>query len=98
MRVAFVQTLLACFCRRFGVAELWLFGSVVKGTETLQSDVDILVKFPPDSTTSTWDWPAMTDELRTIFGREVDLLSVGVLNNPFRRASILASQRLLFAA
>ena len=91
MRGAFAQTPLACFCRRFGVAELWLFGSVFKDIETPQSDVDILVKFPPDSTTSTWDWPSMSDELQRICGREVDLLSVGVLNSPFRRASILAS-------
>lgn len=89
---------LAAFCRRYGVAELWLFGSVAKGTATAQSDIDILVKFLPDSATSTWDWPAMTDELRDIFGREVDLLSVGVLRNPFRAASILASRRLLYAA
>lgn len=80
------------------MAELWLFGSVAKGTATAQSDVDILVKFLPDSTASTWDWPVMIDELRAIFEREVDLLSVGVLSNPFRRASILASRKLLYAA
>lgn len=89
---------LATFARRWGVVRLWLFGSMAKGTARPDSDVDLLVEFHPDATTSTWDWPQMQDELRAMFGRDVDLLSTGVLNNPFRRASILRSRRLLYAA
>lgn len=86
------------FCRRWGVAELWLFGSAARGDARPSSDADILVKFAPDATTSTWDWPVMIDELEVIFGCKVDLLSEGVLRNPFRRASILADRKILYAA
>jgi len=86
------------FSRRWHVARLWLFGSLATGQARPDSDADILAEFLPDAPTSTWDWPQMEDELRAIFGREVDLLSIGVLRNPFRRRSILGTRRLLYAA
>ncbi|MFN0133105.1 MAG: nucleotidyltransferase family protein [Phycisphaerales bacterium] len=89
---------IAGFCRRWGVARLWLFGSLATGTAGASSDADVLIEFLPQAETSTWDWPRMQDELRAIFGREIDLLSTGVLRNPFRRRAILASRRLLYAA
>lgn len=52
-------------------------------------------RFLPDPETSTWDWPAMTDELESIFGRKVDLLSEGILRNPFRRATIMRDRQVL---
>jgi predicted nucleotidyltransferase len=89
---------LADFCRRWGVRNMWLFGSTVRGDATPQSDVDVLVDFHEDARASTWDWPAMTDELAAIFGQKVDLLSMGVLRNPYRRASIMAHRELVYAA
>lgn len=89
---------IAAFCRRWAVRELWLFGSLARGDGTPDSDADVLVSFHPEAATSTWDWPVMTDELAAIFGRRVDLLSTGVLRNPFRRESILSNRRLLYAA
>ena len=89
---------IAEFCRRWGVAELWLFGSLARGQARPDSDADVLVRFAPTSSTSTWDWPQMSGELEAIFGRKVDLLTDAVLANPYRRASILASRRVLYAA
>lgn len=86
------------FCRRWVVAELWLFGSAARGDQRPDSDVDVLARFLPDSETPTWDRPAMTDELEATFGREVDLLSEGILRNPFRRATIMRDRQVLYAA
>jgi len=40
----------------------------------------------------------MSDELGLIFNRRIDLLSDAVLANPYRRESILASRKVLYAA
>lgn len=93
-----IQAQIEAFCRRWGVAELWLFGSAARGEQHPGSDVDVLARFRPDAATSTWDWPTMTDELEAIFGRRVDLLSEGILRNPFRRASIMNDRQVLYAA
>ena len=89
---------LRAFCLRWKVSRLWLFGSLARGDARPESDADLIVEFADDSATSTWDWPAMQDELRAIFNRDIDLLSTGVLTNKFRRASIEATRRLLYAA
>ncbi|MCU0688276.1 MAG: nucleotidyltransferase domain-containing protein [Phycisphaerales bacterium] len=86
------------FARRWQVSRLWLFGSVAAGTATPSSDVDVLVEFAADAATSTWDWPAMQDELGVIFARRVDLLSTGVLENPWRRRTIEQTRKLIYAA
>ena len=86
------------FCRRWQIARLWIFGSLATGAARPDSDADVLVEFLPEAIASTWDWPQMQDELHKIFNREIDLLSMGVLHNPLRSKSILATRRLLYAA
>jgi hypothetical protein len=86
---------LEAFCRKWGVRELSLFGSVLRADFGPDSDVDVLVEFSPDATSSLWDWTAMQDELSELFGRRVDLVSKDGLRNPFRRARILAAREVL---
>lgn len=86
------------FCRKWQIEKLWVFGSAARGDDRPGSDIDLLVTFLPGATTSTWDWPDMIDELSEIFGREIDLLSEGILRNPFRREAILRDRELLYAA
>lgn len=40
----------------------------------------------------------MIDELKTIFGRKVDLVEKDSLRNPFRRERILADNEVIYAA
>ena len=86
------------FCRRWRVAELSVFGSVLRDDFRPDSDVDLLVSFAKDAQWSLYDWVDMIGELREIFGREVDLLSSQSLRNPFRRHEILKSRETLYAA
>ena len=89
---------LEAFCRRWRVRELSVFGSVLRGDFGPQSDIDVLVSFRPDARWSLMDWEEMCDELRVVFGREVDLVEREGLRNPFRRHAILSSAEVLYAA
>lgn len=61
------------------------------------SDVDVLVSFAPHSDVSYWDWPEMQDELKEIFGREVDVVIKEGLRNPYRRQRILTTREVIYA-
>jgi len=53
---------IADFCRRWKVTELALFGSVLRGDFSPDSDVDVLVSFAPDAHWSLLDLVRMQDE------------------------------------
>lgn len=89
------------FCDRWNIVEFSLFGSVLNESFRPDSDVDVLVSFAPGSRHSLFDLVDMEDELRDIFGREVDLVlrkTVERSRNPYRRQSILDSARTIYAA
>jgi len=88
----------AALCRRWRVRELSLFGSVARGEARPDSDVDVLVTFEPDAGWSLLDLTEMREELKTLFGRDVDLVEEPALRNPFRRRAILRDKRVLHAA
>jgi predicted nucleotidyltransferase len=89
---------IAAFCRRHGVRELSLFGSVLRDDFGPDSDVDVLLDFHPGRGFTFENTPDIVDELEAIFGRQVDVVEKRRVGNPFRRASILSSSRVLYAA
>lgn len=98
-RIVLDEAALAAFCDRWRVAALELFGSVIRDDFRPDSDIDILVTFQPDANWGLLDHAAMEDELATLFGRRVDLVSRRAVErsaNSIRRASILESAVPLF--
>lgn len=91
------QQKIANFCCKWKVIELALFGSVLHRDFRQDSDVDILVSFSEDAQWNLFDFVCMQDELKDIFGREVDLVEKAALRNPFRRYSILRSKEVIYA-
>ena len=89
---------IAAMCRKWKVREMALFGSVLRPDFRPESDVDVLVAFEEDAPWSLWDLFDMREELREIFGREVDLVEQRSLDNPFRRRSILRTKQVIYAA
>ena len=86
------QPRIADFCRRWKVVELALFGSVLREDFQPDSDIDVLVSFQPEARHSLFDLARMQEELKSIFGREVDLVdreSVEQSENYIRRKHIL---------
>ncbi|HIJ64461.1 MAG TPA: nucleotidyltransferase family protein [Candidatus Hydrogenedentes bacterium] len=89
------------FCGRWQVAELALFGSVLRDDFREDSDVDVLVTFAPDAERSLFDLVEMQEELETIFRHPEDLVSRGGIEasrNYLRREAILSSAEVVYAA
>ena len=87
------------FCRKYGVSEFSLFGSILRDDFSADSDVDVLVTLEAGRTLTPESYLDMRDELSAMFGgREIDLVQKRLLTNPFRRQEILATRRVLYAA
>jgi predicted nucleotidyltransferase len=87
---------IAAFCRKWGIEELAVFGSVLTPRFRPDSDVDFLATFVPDARWSLFDETPMEEELAAIVGRRVDLVSrraVERSHNWIRRTGILESAR-----
>ncbi len=91
---------IAAFCKRWKVVEFALFGSVVREDFSLQSDIDALVSFAPQSDWGLFDHIQMKQELKELFGREVDLITRRALEqsrNALLRFEILSTAKVLYA-
>ena len=68
---------------RYKAQRLALFGSVIRDDFTPESDVDILVEFPPGVVHGFGFWE-MEAELSDLIGRAVDLKTPASLSKYFR--------------
>jgi predicted nucleotidyltransferase len=96
-KVRFDRQKVAELCRRYGVAELALFGSVLHDDFHADSDVDVLVSFGPEAHPSLLELVELREDLKDLFGREVDLVERAGLRNPFRRRAILSTAEVVYA-
>lgn len=87
---------LAVICRKYGIAELQVFGSQARGTAGPHSDIDILYTLQPGRRLG-WEIEQLADELGVLFGRTVDLVSLRALH-PLLQPSVLAEARPVYAA
>ena len=89
------------FCRKWHIAEMSLFGSVLRDDFKADSDVDVLVSFIEGATLSLLDKMAAREELEAILGRNVDLVTKSGLSHwttPLSiRDSILAEAEIVYA-
>ena len=85
---------IAELCRRFHVRRLDIFGSAARGDfDPARSDLDFVVEFEPDHPLGGFEiyfW--LKEALEALFGRKVDLVSQGAVENPYLRKSIDASR------
>ena len=65
---------------RFGIETIGIFGSVSRGEDTPESDVDVLYRFADDESVTTDMFLAFADYLETLFGRHVDLVSIDYID------------------
>ncbi|KAF5429477.1 hypothetical protein C5S36_15410 [Candidatus Methanophagaceae archaeon] len=91
---------IAEFCKKWKIREFALFGSVLRIKFHADSDIDVLVTFDVDAKHTLFDLVHMQDELKEIFGREVDIVSrrgIESSRNYIRRDAILNSAEAIYA-
>lgn len=91
------QPEIAEICRRYDVKELAVFGSAARGEMRPDSDIDLLVDFPPEARVSLLRHAAAERELTALLGRKVDLVSNRALKDAVRD-EVLPQARIIYAA
>lgn len=86
----------AAFCRKHFIRKLSLFGSVLKGQASSDSDMDFLVEFHPDRLPTLIELAAMERELSELLNRPVDLRTYEDLSRHFRD-TVLAEAEVQYA-
>ena len=90
---------IARFCRKWQIVELSLFGSVLRGDFDAESDLDVLITFNPQRAWGLFEHVQMQQELQTLLGRKVDLISRRALNysqNRILQNEILKTAKVIF--
>ncbi len=98
LKIKVPRAKIAEFCKRWNISEFAIFGSALRSDFRPDSDVDVMVSFEPQANISLFDMVHIQDELKAIFGREVDLISKRGLENSrnyLRRKLILNSAEVL---
>ncbi len=84
-------------CRKYHVDKMYLFGSALTSNFNDRSDIDILVKFKPIELNLYFEnYLNLKENLKSLFGREVDLLEEQTLKNPILIHSINQSKELIY--
>lgn len=85
------EEVLACLARH-RASNPRVFGSVARGEEGADSDIDLLVEF--DDEASLFDAFALQDELETMLARRVEVATAAGLH-PLIRAQVVCEARCL---
>jgi len=86
---------LAEVCRKNDIVFMAVFGSFVKGEQSLKSDIDIAIEFDKNSRKTLLDLVRIEEELTKIFGRKVDL---GIFSsiNPYIIEDVKREMRVIY--
>jgi uncharacterized protein len=89
---------LALICRRHHIRQLSVFGSALRGTARLDSDLDLLVEFEKDAKPGLIGLAGIEIELSSLLnGRKVDLRTAEDLSRHFRD-EVLRTAAIQYAA
>ena len=91
---------IAALCQRFGVRRLEVFGSAASGSfDPERSDVDFLLDFGADYDRTLFSrYFGLKEALEKLLGRNVDLVMLGALVNPYFIESVNRTRKLVYAA
>ena len=99
LRLAISADDIACFCERWHVTEMSIFGSALRSDFGPDSDIDVLIEFKNGKVPGL-AFVDMAEEMEQMFGRPVDLVTRFAIErskNPLRRKEILGSAKVIHA-
>lgn len=96
MQLDQIREAVATACRDFGVKRLDAFGSVVRGTATQASDLDLVVEFREPASHTAKRFFGLLHRIEDTLGCEVDLLTLRSIRNPYFRQRVLAERVTLY--
>lgn len=59
------------------ISKIWVFGSYARGTQTEDSDIDLLVKFEPEARIGLFTFSKIIEDLKDITHKQIDLVEEG---------------------
>lgn len=89
---------LATLCRKHGIRKLSLFGSVLRGEDGPDSDVDLLVEFEPGRVVGYFEVAEAEFDFEALFGRKADIRTERDLSRHFRDRVVAEASALFEAA
>ena len=100
LQITIPQNILESFCKKWKIKTFYFFGSVLRSDfDQKESDLDIMVEFFDNAEWSLFDHVEMRDELISITGRSVDLLtkrSIERSQNKLRKEEILRTAKAIY--
>lgn len=87
------------FCQRWQIAELAVFGSILRDDFRADSDIDFLYVLKQNTHWKLIDLIGAEEELTQLLGREVDLVgkaSIEQSHNWLRKSNILSSAKVIY--
>ena len=88
-------------CKKYKVAKLWVFGSILTPRFNADSDVDFSVDFDAETIKNDClDWAEIffgfMHELENIIGRRIDLVCDDNIRNPHFRQELDSTKQLIY--
>lgn len=85
-------------CRKHKVRRLYAFGSILTSRFNENSDVDILVDFNSDIDHTNYadNFFDLYNALKSLFGREVDLVDESCVKNPYFKEELEETKHLIY--
>lgn len=89
---------IAQICRKFGIKKLEFFGSAVSGEFGEDSDIDCVIEFDESEGNHFHRYFDFKEALETLFEREVDVVVGSAMRNPYFKAEVESTKKLVYAA
>jgi hypothetical protein len=99
LAIALPVNTIQAFCQCWQIAELSVFGSILRDDFDADSDVDFLYVLKPNTHWRLSDLINAEEELAQLLGREVDLVgkaSIEQSHNWLRKRNILSSAKVIY--